>query len=156
PLPAGMRWSEFACLGATIGSGRIWERFDAVRMGLKERLGPAIDRPHEVPVTEEYIVFRIHRLRGEDGAPLPTDTLAEENVARLLVGELRPLSPAARKDLLSPRFTYFEDDLTVLTWNGGLVVEPAADDTDVQYVLEFANAQLLELRYYDSILDVEL
>src|SRR5262249_53779643 len=34
--------------------------------------------------------------------------------------------------------------------------EPADDDADVQYVLEFANAQLLELRVYDAMLDGEL
>jgi hypothetical protein len=31
-----------------------------------------------------------------------------------------------------------------------------AEDTDVQYILEFANAQLLELRFYDAVLDTEL
>jgi hypothetical protein len=36
------------------------------------------------------------------------------------------------------------------------VVEPVRHDTDVQYVLEFANAQLLELRWYDAVLDAEL
>jgi hypothetical protein len=44
----------------------------------------------------------------------------------------------------------------VLTWNAALIVEPDVEDTDMQYVLEFANAQLLELRYYDSVLDGEL
>lgn len=65
-------------------------------------------------------------------------------------------SPRARRDLLSPRFSYFDDDLTVLTWSAALVVEPVPEDSDVQYVLEFANAQLLELRYYDRLLDDEL
>jgi len=36
------------------------------------------------------------------------------------------------------------------------VVEPSPGDTDVQYILEFANAQLLELRVYDAVLDAEL
>src|SRR5262249_40963816 len=67
-----------------------------------------------------------------------------------------PLTAGARQDLLSPRFAYFEDDLTVLTWASALVVEPVSEDTDVQYVLEFANAQLLELRWYDATLDAEL
>jgi hypothetical protein len=66
------------------------------------------------------------------------------------------LSATARRELVSPRFSYFEDDLAVLAWNSALVVEPAPEDTDVQYVLEFANAQLLELRYYDTVLDREI
>src|SRR6185295_2301496 len=37
-----------------------------------------------------------------------------------------------------------------------LIIEPATEDEDVQYILEFANAQLLELRYYDATLDGEI
>src|SRR5205085_10519302 len=54
------------------------------------------------------------------------------------------------------RFSYYADDLTILTWNSALVVEPAAEDHDVQYVLEYANAQLLELRWCDAVLDDQL
>jgi hypothetical protein len=44
----------------------------------------------------------------------------------------------------------------VLSWETALVVEPAAADQDVEFLLEFANAQLLELRVYDAYLDAEL
>ena len=54
------------------------------------------------------------------------------------------------------RFSYYDDDLAVLTWDNALVVEPRGEDRDVEYVLEFANAQLLELRMYDMQLDAEL
>ena len=87
---------------------------------------------------------------------MAVDKLRKRAIERLLIGERRPLSRAARRELLSQRYSYFKDDLTVLTWNTALVVEPSIDDTDVQYVLEFANAQLLELRYYDNQLDSEL
>ena len=66
------------------------------------------------------------------------------------------MSGQARSDLLSRRFSYLEDDLAIVTWSSALVVETAQEDTDVQYVLEFANAQLLELRVYDALLDAEL
>jgi hypothetical protein len=36
------------------------------------------------------------------------------------------------------------------------VVDPRTSDEDVEYILEFANAQLLELRVYDAALDAEL
>jgi hypothetical protein len=60
------------------------------------------------------------------------------------------------KELLERRFSYYVDDLVVLTWDNALVLEPAANDRDVEYILEFANAQLLELRVYDALLDAEL
>src|SRR6202034_4857532 len=72
----------------------------------------------------------------------------------LLSGERRPLSAAARQDLLRQRFSYYTDDLVVLTWDRAFIYEPRGD-SDVMDVLEVANAQLLEMRYYDELLDDE-
>jgi len=154
--PRRMRWSEFRAFAAAASFERTAACFQTSLRGLADRLKPAIERPDLASVTEDYIVFRITRLESENGERLKPDVLDDERIAGLLVGESRPVTPTARRELLSQRFSYFEDDLAVLTWYAALVVEPVRDDTDVQYVLEFANAQLLELRYYDSVLDVEL
>jgi hypothetical protein len=45
--------------------------------------------------------------------------------------------------------------MVVLTWDRAFIYEPRGD-TDVTDVLEVANAQLLEMRYYDELLDAEL
>jgi hypothetical protein len=155
-LPERVPWEEFVAWGTALGVDVLRPRFDALRNELCERVAPAIVRPETAPVAEDYVVFRVTRLEDESGAALRPDALDDGDVAALLVGESRALSPGALRDILSPRFAYFDDDLAVLTWNSALVVEPEEEDTDVQYVLEFANAQLLELRYYDSILDREL
>ena len=70
--------------------------------------------------------------------------------------ESREIAAEALADLLPHRFSYFADDLAVVTWNSALVVDPIPGDTEVQYILEFANAQLLELRCFDARLDREL
>jgi len=156
-FPAETGWGQFVAAGAALANAPEWrELFPKVRERFVSRIALAIVKPGDSPVTEDYVVFRVNRICDANGAKLASDALRDEDVARLLLGETRPLSPAARRDLLSQRFTYFEDDLAVLTWNAALVVEPVAEDTDVQYVLEFANAQLLELRYYDAQLDREL
>src|SRR5262249_31889637 len=49
-----------------------------------------------------------------------------------------------------------DDDLTTLTWYAALVIDDERGESAVEYMLEFANAQLLELRFYDAILDNEL
>jgi len=153
----GLPWSEFAAFGAAVSAAPGWAAaFARVRERLLARIAPAIERPGESPVTEDYVVFRVNRLEDAAGARLPADALRDADVVHLLVGEVRPLSAATHRELLSQRFSYFEDDLAVLTWNSALVVEPAAEDTDVQYVLEFANAQLLELRFEDAVLDTEI
>lgn len=150
-------WDEFVDLGIAVGSCGAWGLFEGCRDRLLERLGPAIVRPELSRISEEYIVYRIDRVEDStSGQPVRPDSLPESDVARLLVGEGRPLSSQARGEILSHRFSYFEDDLAAVTWSAALVVESVREDTDVQYVLEFANAQLLELRLYDSLLDAEL
>ena len=149
-------WSEFVSAGIAVGADRPWERFDRVRNELLDRMADSLLRPGSTRVTEEYAIFRLDRLEDAAGRPATPEVLRDEDVARLLVGEPRAITATARKELVSDRLCYFDDDLTMLTWNAALVVETAPEDTDVQYVLEFANAQLLELRYYDTILDAEL
>ena len=150
-----MSWDELCSFGSAIGQNPV-SFFDACLNRLLERIAPAIVRLGRSPVTEEYTVFRVHHLETPHGEPFPVEAISDEDIARVLLSESRPLSPGARADLLSPRFSYYEDDLTVLTWSAALVVEPVPADTDVQYVLEFANAQLLELRFHDAVLDGEL
>jgi hypothetical protein len=150
-----MPWDELCSIGASTGQAQI-ALLDACLDRLLQRITPAVVRFGRSPVTEEYTVFRVHQLEKPNGAPYAVGELSDEVIARLLLSESKPLSPGARADLLSQRFSYYEDDLAVLTWSAALVVEPAAADTDVQYVLEFANAQLLELRFHDAVLDSEL
>jgi len=150
-----MSWEDVCSLGAAVGQEEV-TFFDACLDRLLTRIEPAVVRLGRAPVTEEYTVFRVHQLQEPNGAPYPIGALSDEEIARLLLSESKPLSAGARADLLSPRFSYYEDDLAVLTWSAALVVEPVVADTDVQYVLEFANAQLLELRFHDAVLDAEL
>jgi hypothetical protein len=149
-------WNTFADWGAGVNAAPWTDLFTRVRDRLLARIGAAIEQQLVSTITEDYTVFRVHQLLDGDGAPCPPGSLADADIARLLLGEPRPLAPATCKELLSPRHAYFDDDLAVLTWGTALVVEPVRHDTDVQYVLEFANAQLLELRWYDAVLDAEV
>ena len=154
--PADLPWGRFTEFGNRVDVGIDWTSLlNRQRDRLLERLGPAIVRPSVSAVTEDYVVFRIHRLTSH-GAPLPPERLSDEDVVLLLLNERRGLSAAARRELLPHRFSYYAEDLTILTWDNALVVEPSVHDTDVEFVLEFANAQLLELRLYDALLDGEI
>ena len=158
PVPGEMGWKEFVDFGNRIGSGADAQAiFDDELARLLTELAPAVERMGVATVTEDYTVFRVAALRDGSGAALPAGSLTDGDVVPLLLGEERPLSEAARRELLPHRFSYYADDLAILTWDNALVIDPAPDEeTDVQYVLEFANAQLLELRYYDALLDAEL
>jgi hypothetical protein len=152
----GVTWNAYAGWGASVNAAAWNDLLGRTRDRLLLRIASAIEQPLVSPVTEDYTVFRVHRLLDAEGAPFPPAELHDGEIARLLLGEQRSITPGAIRELLSPRLAYFADDLTVLTWASALVVEPVVEDTDVQYVLEFANAQLLELRWYDAVLDNEV
>ena len=157
PAPSGVTWMEYADFGNAVDVGiDLTPVFSRHLKLLMERIAPAVGRQEIAAVTEDYVVFRITHLTDAAGRELPTDILRAEDVAPLLLNERRPLSSEALRELLPNRFSYYSDDLAILTWDNALVVEPAAEDTDLQYVLEFANAQLLELRVYDALLDAQL
>lgn len=122
---------------------------------LSRALGSALERPHRWDGLESYQVFFVRRF--EDGPVRAADLLAAAPVAELILGETSavPLSRAERDDILAHHLTYLEDDLAVLHWNSALVVEPSGVQ-DIPDLLEFATAHLLELRYYDALLDREL
>jgi hypothetical protein len=115
-------------------------------------LGPAMIRPEDSKVQEDYLIGLVHAF----DRTLTAGALQESvDLVPLLSGEQRPLSDNARQELLRQRFSYYADDLVVLTWDRAFIYEPRGD-SDVMDVLEVANAQLLEMRYYDELLDDEL
>ncbi|MHA6206314.1 hypothetical protein ACXU4B_17945 [Dyella soli] len=137
-----------ATLGLASGT-RIWDEQVA---HLADALRPALVRPSVAPLHEDYLLALVQAMDGVEG----TSMLHEEvDLVPLLSGESRRLSEQARKDLLRQRFSYYTDDLVVLTWDRAFIYEPR-NDSDVVDILEVANAQLLELRYYDELLDAEL
>jgi hypothetical protein len=122
---------------------------------LVKRLAPAMTAPREHLVTEDYLVFT---LTDVDDAPSAEALLAAHGseIAQLLRGEREPLSAQERDDVLRHRISYLVNDLVVPTWNAALVYDTEAGAQAAIEILEFANSQLLEFRYYDGLLDAEL
>jgi len=120
--------------------------------GVRAAVGEALERPTTATLEEDYLIGLVHEL----DEPITAEALLERlDLAPMLAGDRRPLSDGARRDLLRSRFSYYLDDLVVLAWDRAFIYEPR-QDTDVVDVLEVANAQLLEMRYYDELLDDEL
>ncbi|HUA77962.1 MAG TPA: hypothetical protein VMA86_09840 [Acetobacteraceae bacterium] len=157
-VPAGdLAWSDYAermnevdrTLREDGADAGVWGRLlDEVQ----RLFAPAFVRPAKSAVEEDYLIGIVSAFN---------ETLTAEAVQRridlasLLSGERRALSEGARQDLLRQRFSYYTDDLVVLTWDRAFIYEPR-QDSDVADVLEVANAQLVEMRYYDELLDAEL
>jgi hypothetical protein len=127
----------------------VWH---ALLAQLRDLLGEALDRPTATPLQEDYLIALV----GSFDERLTADALRERvDLVSLLSGEERPLSDGAQHDLLRQRFSYHPDDLVVITWDRAFIYEPQGE-SDVIDVLEMANAQLLEMRTYDEMLDDEL
>jgi hypothetical protein len=121
---------------------------------LLERVRGAVQGHHEWNEVETYTVIFIRSLAGNPAKERIVDSPV---VAKLLLGEPGPknLSKEARRDVLQHAHSYFEDDLAIIDWNSAFVLEPSGS-RDIPDILEFATSQLLELRYYDGLLDREL
>jgi hypothetical protein len=119
---------------------------------LRETIEPALTRPNRSGLVEDYLVATVHAF---DTPVDPAQIGRDLDLIPLLSGETRPLSEGARADMLARRFSYFRDDLVVLTWDRAFIYEPRRE-TDVADVIEVANAQFLQMRYYDNLLDAEL
>lgn len=152
----GMPWAGFVhrvnavdrCTEDLLTDG-TWER---LLEQVRALVGPALIRPEMSGVQEDYLIGVVHAFDRTLTAAALQDCV---DLVPLLSGEQRPLSDSARQDLLRQRFSYYTDDLVVLTWDRAFIYEPRGD-SDVMDILEVANAQLLEMRYYDELLDDEL
>ncbi len=121
---------------------------------LRQDLAPAGLRGTVWEQSESYTVVYADKLRGD---PKASEVLAAADLGRLLLGEREqtPLSEQEQAEVVRTSFSYTERDLAVIDWNGAFVYEPSGS-LDVPDVLEVCNAQLLELRYYDDVLDRNL
>lgn len=157
PAPLNISWNGFVDFGERLDSAQVIPALlDEHLRSLADRLSPCIERPAIARQTEDYIVYRVARLTDQQGVAILPSMLHDTLLTPLLLNDRRPLSIDAMRELLPHRFSYTSQDLAVLTWDNALIVDDSLVDTDVQFILEFANAQLLELRLYDATLDAEL
>ena len=157
PAPKGITWAGFIDFGEMLDAAEtIPAALDANLRALVARFTVCIERPEIAAQTEDYIVYRVARLTDVQGVQALPSVLHERLLSPLLLNDRRTLSAEAMRELLPHRFSYTSEDLAILTWDNALIVDPSPTDTDVQFILEFANAQLLELRLYDATLDAEL
>jgi hypothetical protein len=113
-------------------------------------IGDAAVYPSVASLVEDYVVFHVEALSDR----IETTSLCSQygrEIAQILRAERQMLSDDEIEDALSARISYGTRDLTIVDWNAALVVDPEGEDT--RAVLEFANVELLEMRYLDQRLD---
>ncbi len=113
---------------------------------------PLVDRRHPPLFSEEYTLYVVRKT----AEPVTKNDLRElPALIRLIYGERKPLSRQQARLALENAFSYTENDLIILNYNNAFIVEEG-DYADLRLLLEYANVQLLEARYYDDLLNRRL
>jgi hypothetical protein len=125
---------------------------------LRARLGqtkPALKKPYENWIAEDYYVIQLDPVTFEDGTQLSAEELVRQygmNLAQIVRGEESPLSASERQEVLASSMSYYPMDLLVVGWVAAFVYDTPFAAAPTIDLLEYANTQLLEFRYYDEFL----
>jgi hypothetical protein len=154
--PFSGTWGELIALGQQLVDNPTLEaELAACCQRLVNKVVTALDNPRPTFLFEDYAVFAVSAL----DRPLTADALVAEygaDIARLLRSENQRLSAREIDSVLHNRLSYLEDDAVIPTWNAAFVYDTEAGAAAAEDIIEFANSQLLQFRYYDQLLDDEL
>jgi len=117
---------------------------------LLQVMGEAATQASVAPVVEDYVIFHIESFAQS----FDTSRFCFEQgrqIAQILRAERQILSDQEVDDAISTRISFGTEDLTIADWNAALLVDREGED--VRAVLDFANVELLEMRYLDQRLD---
>jgi len=117
---------------------------------LLKLISPAVSKANISNFVEDYVIFQIEAFAEPTSIQDLTTTHAQ-HMAQILRAEPRELSADEVMDALSHRISFGKDDVAIVDWNASLVVDK--DPEDILTVLEFANVELLEMRFLDQRLD---
>lgn len=152
---AEMPYAEYEALARYIRDTSPFEAdFQREKESLYSAVREALKGKGAKGIEEDYAVYFV---RSTDPPRSAHEFLDTCNLGGLLLYEEGEAPPgeAVLRDLLNYAFSYSQSDLVVVNWDNALVVEPTGS-VDIPDLLEFANAQLLELRVYDDLLNREL
>jgi hypothetical protein len=155
--------TPFQCdLNALCGDSYRWMNAPEVEKAAEDmlrarlqRFQPALIKPSSKWLDEDYLVIDIQSASHEDGRPPTAEELLKQygdQITELVRGELTPLSAAERDEILRDALSYYPTDLIVVGWAAALVYDKPDATSAIIDLLEYANTQLLEFRYYDEVL----
>lgn len=155
PIEPGSSWATLVDWGARIELDTLLD--EAARFRAQELVHvvrPAMRDPHHWQEIEDYVIYFFEDISGIQKA---RDLVTHADVAKLILAEPHAeISEASRQEILSEGiYQYAENDLTIIDWNSAIVVEPSGKK-EVPEVIEFVLTHMMEMRYYDGLLDERL
>ncbi len=126
-------------------------RKQAIQTELKQRLQQ--ETGYSGAFIEEYLIILL-----QDVALKPDEFVAEHAaaLARLLRSTDKPLSELETAEILEARARYAEDDLTIVDWEGAIIIARDGDfQSDIE-LMKIGNYQLLRYRLIDRAIERNL
>ncbi len=123
--------------------------------GQLARFRPALIRPSAKWLDEDYLIIDIETAQEKDGAAATGAQLLQchaDHITQLVRGEQVSLAEAERDEIVRSAMSYYPTDLVVVGWAAALVYDKPDSTPAMIDLLEYANTQLLEFRYYDELL----
>jgi hypothetical protein len=120
-----------------------------------DRVRPALVNPYRERLSEDYFVFHLHSIQGENEMALSASRLLEtcgDSIAQIVRGERATFSSPERAEILASRMSYYDTDLLVVGWSAAFIYDTMEGSAPTMQLLEYANSQLLEFRHYDGVL----
>ncbi len=134
-----------------------------------EHAGPALVKPYEEWLSEDYLIFHIREIvdpqivnpkaEPKDGCAISVADLIHTHgarIAQVVRGDTGNLAESECNEVLQSRISYYANDLAVIGWNAAFIYDSTSGAEMAIHLLEYANSQLLEFRYYDELLTREL
>ncbi|PIS47058.1 MAG: hypothetical protein COT17_05330 [Elusimicrobia bacterium CG08_land_8_20_14_0_20_51_18] len=154
PIETGSSWEELVNIAGTLETDPEIEKLSIrLKDNLKASIINHIKNPQEWDYFEDYITYF---LEGLDGVSKPLELFEKADIAALILGENEhKLSTMSSLPITDNYIQYYDDDLAIIDWNSAVLIEPSGN-RDVADVIEFSLTHLLELRYYDYMIDKKL
>ena len=154
--PFAGEWPELLALGQRYLENEELEQHAETRARtLAERFASCLTAARPKYLAEDYLVIAVSGLAERITADELLTTRGEE-IALLVRGERQALSRQERTRCCGIASRIWRTISSCPTWNAAFVYDTELGAQAALEILEFANSQLLEFRYYDELLDNEL
>ena len=120
-----------------------------------QRTGDALRKAYSNWISEDYYVVQLEPVGDDAHRIVSAEELLRDRggaIAQIVRGEDMELSRTERQEVLQSSMSYHPTDLLVIGWVAAFVYDSKADAEPTVDLLEYANTQLLEFRYYDDVL----
>lgn len=154
PIAEGTKWDTLINISAQLEKDTLIDEAAKFRtQELVNVINPALRDMHSWHEFEDYNIYFFEEL---DEIKDCIELLDKVDVACLVVAEnTAKISESTKKLILESTMQYSTNDLCIIDWNSAIVIEPSGKK-EVPEAIEFALTHLMEMRYYDALIDQKL